>query len=136
GFETKIRYEIINGFTSTLISDYVRAKNLNTNENLPQIPPFRLSVELRYATAKYWLGTIINLAASQNDVAPNEEPTAGYGLVSFYLGTKILSGNNAHIINLKIDNLFDKAYKDHLSAIKDFTYMPGRNISLNYKFIF
>lgn len=136
GFETKIRYEIINGFTSTLISDYVRAKNLNTNENLPQIPPFRLSVELRYTTAKYWLGTLINLAASQNDVAPNEEPTAGYGLVSFYLGTKILSGNNAHIINLKIDNLFDKAYKDHLSAIKDFTYMPGRNISLNYKFIF
>lgn len=135
GFESKIRYEILNGFTSTLISDFVRARNQNTNENLPQIPPFRFSIELRYATAKYWLGTSLNLAASQNKVAANEEPTSGYGIVGFYLGTKILMGNNAHIINLKIDNLFDKAYKDHLSAIKDFTFMPGRNISLNYKFI-
>lgn len=135
GFEAKFNYELLNGFTSTIVSDYVRAKNLTTNENLPQIPPFRFSTEFRYATAKYWSGIILNLAASQNDVAPNEEPTAGYGIVGLYLGLKILTGNNAHIITLKVDNLFNKAYKDHLSAIKDFTYMPGRNISLNYKFI-
>ncbi len=136
GFETKIRYEIFNGFTSTIVSDFVRAKNLTTNENFPQIPPFRFSTEFRYATAKYWAGTAINLINSQKDVAPNEESTSGYGLVNIYVGTKLLTGNYVHIINLRVDNLLDKLYKDHLSAIKDFTYMPGRNISLNYKFIF
>lgn len=135
GFETKLKYEIFNGFISTIVSDYVRAKNVSNQENLPQIPPFRFSTEFRYATAKYWTGITLNLVAAQNDVASNEEPTAGYGIVGFYLGLKIPAGNNVHIINLKIDNLFDKAYKDHLSAIKDFTYMPGRNISLYYKFI-
>lgn len=136
GYEAKINYEIIKGFSSTLVSDFVKAKNKLTNENLPQIPPLRFSTEFRYATARYWTGATLNLAASQNDVAPNEEPTAGYGLISIYAGIKLLTGNSAHIFNLRIDNLFDKAYKDHLSAIKDFTYMPGRNIRLNYKFVF
>ena len=72
----------------------------------------------------------------QSDIAANEEPTAGYGLAGIYAGTKLMTGQFSHIINLKIQNLFDQTYKDHLSAIKDFTYMPGRNIVLNYKFVF
>ncbi len=136
GFEAKFSYEIVNGFTSTVVSDYVRAKNKTTNENLPLIPPFRFSIDLRYATSKYWFGTTWNLAAAQKDVAPNEEVTAGYGLVGIYAGVKLLTGKFAHIIDLKVTNLLDQAYKDNLSAIKDFAYMPGRNIILNYKFIF
>jgi iron complex outermembrane receptor protein len=136
GFEAKFSYEIVNGFTSTVVSDYVRAKNNTTNENLPLIPPFRFSIDLRYATSKYWFGSTWNLAAAQKDVAPNEEVTAGYGLVGIYAGVKLLTGEFAHIIDLKVTNLLDQAYKDNLSAIKDFAYMPGRNIILNYKFIF
>lgn len=136
GYEAKLNYEISKGFTSTFISDFVRAKNKLTDENLPQIPPFRFSAEFRYATARYWTGVTLNLAASQNEVAPNEEPTKGYGITGIYAGIKLLVGNTAHIINLKIDNLFDKAYKDHLSAIKYFTYMPGRNIRLSYKLVY
>jgi iron complex outermembrane receptor protein len=136
GFETKLSFELLRGFTTTLISDYVGAKNTTTDENLPLIPPFRFSTEFRYATSKFWTGCNINLVATQNDVAPNEEPTAGYGLLGVYAGLKLLSGNFAHIINFKINNLFDKAHKDHLSAIKDFTYMPGRSIIINYRFVF
>lgn len=136
GFEAKFSYEIVNGLTSTVVSDYVRAKNITTNENLPLIPPFRFSIDLRYATSKYWFGTTWNLAAAQKDVAPNEEVTAGYGLVGIYAGVKLLTGKFANIINLRVSNMLDQAYKDNLSAIKDIAYMPGRNIILNYKFIF
>ena len=136
GFQTKLSYELLKGFTTTLVSDYVRAKNQTTDENLPQIPPFRFSIELRYATPRYWYGATWNLTAKQNDVAPNEIPTAGYGLVGIYGGLKLLTGEFAHIINLKVSNLFDQEYKDHLSSIKDFTFMPGRNISLAYNFVF
>lgn len=136
GFETKFDFELFRGFTTTIISDYVRAKNTTTDENLPQIPPFRFSTEFRYATAKYWMGCNVNLVDAQKDVALNEEPTSGYGLLDIYAGIKLLTGNFAHIINLKVNNMFDKKYKDHLSAIKDFTYMPGRNITINYKFVF
>jgi iron complex outermembrane receptor protein len=136
GFESKLNYELLKGFTTTLVSDYVRAKNQTTFENIAQIPPFRFLVEIRYATPKYWFGTTLNLAAAQKDVAPNEEPTAGYGIVGMYGGVKLLTGEYAHILNLKINNLFDQRYKDHLSAIKAFTCMPGRNIQLTYKFLF
>lgn len=130
GFEAKFSYEIVNGLTSTVVSDYVRAKNKTTNENLPLIPPFRFSIDLRYATSKYWFGTTWNLAAAQKDVAPNEEVTAGYGLVGIYAGLKLLTGKFANVIDLRVSNLLDQAYKDNLSAIKDFAYMPGRNIIL------
>lgn len=136
GFESKLNYELYKRFTITLVSDYVRAKNQTTDENISQIPPFRFLIEARYTTPKYWFGVTWNLVSSQNDVAPNEESTAGYGLTGIYAGLKIATGEYAHILNLKINNLFDQSYKDHLSAIKNFTYMPGRNIQLNYKFLF
>ena len=136
GFETKLNYELFKGFTSTIVSDYVRAKNQTTNENISQIPPFRFLIELRYATPKYWYGGTWNLVSAQNDVAPNEQSTAGYGIVGLYGGIKLLIGETAQIVNLKINNLFDQKYKDHLSAIKDFTFMPGRNVQLSYKILF
>jgi len=136
GFESKLNYEFIRSIAATVVSDYVRAKNQTTNENIAQIPPFRFMVELRHSTPKHWYGLTWNLVATQNDVAPNEEPTAGYGLVGIYGGIKLITGQLAHIINLKVNNLLDQKYKDHLSAIKDFTFMPGRNVQLSYKFIF
>lgn len=136
GFETKFNYEILRNLTATVVSDYVRAKDQTNNENIAQIPPFRFSLEVRYAAPMYWYGAVCNLVNAQNEVAPNEEPTKGYGLLGIYGGLKILTGEFAHIINLKISNLFDQAYKDHLSAIKDFTYMPGRNVQLSYKILF
>ena len=136
GFETKLSYEFIQSITATVVSDYVRAKNQTANENIALIPPFRFSLDLRHSTPKHWYGFTWKLAAKQNDAAPNEEPTAGYGLVGLYGGIKIITGQYANILNLRIDNVFDQKYKDHLSAIKDFTYMPGRNIQLSYKFLF
>lgn len=135
GYVIKFSYEILHGLQTTLISDYVRAKNTVTEENLPQIPPLRLSIELRYSTPTYWFGGTWKLVNKQNDVAANEEPTPGYGLINIYSGIKIFTGRFSHIINLKVNNLFDHLYKDHLSAIKDFTFMPGRNIELNYKLV-
>ncbi|HVO75241.1 MAG TPA: TonB-dependent receptor [Ignavibacteriaceae bacterium] len=136
GLESKLNFEILPAWSGTLISDYVRGKNQTTDENLPQIPPFRFSIETRYAPHQYWIGAVWKLASGQNLVAPNEERTPGYGLISIYAGYKFFTGRFVHIIDLKADNLLDQRYKDHLSAIKDFTYMPGRNITLGYKFVF
>ena len=136
GFVAKFNYEILNGLQTTFISDYVRAKNTTTGENLPQIPPLRLSLELRYATPDYWFGGNWKVADKQSDVAPNEETTYGYGLLEMYAGIKIITGPVSNIFTLRAQNLLDQNYKDHLSAIKDFTYMPGRNIAINYRLTF
>jgi len=136
GFESKIIVKLKDNLATTIIADYVRAKNSRTKENLPQIPPFRFSLETRYTVDHFWVGFNAKAVASQKNISTNETPTGGYFLVDLYGGVKFFSSRFAHSISLKVDNIFDRAYKDHLSAIKDFTLMPGRNISLSYKFLF
>ena len=136
GFESKITFKLADRISTTIITDFVRAKNNETNENLPQIPPFRFSYETRYTVDQYWIGLNAKTAAAQKNIALHETPTAGYFLLDLYGGIKFFSGRFAHIISCKIENALNREYKDHLSAIKEFTFMPGRNISLSYKFLF
>ncbi|MBI1939844.1 MAG: TonB-dependent receptor [Ignavibacteriales bacterium] len=136
GAELKAQYEFTNSISVTTITDYVVGKKQNDNENLPQLPPFRFSIEPRYTNDNYWFGFIWKLAAEQNKTASFETTTKGYGVVDIYGGIKILTGDFVHMLNVRIDNLLDQPYKEHLSVIKNFAYMPGRNFQLSYKFLF
>ncbi|MFA3781660.1 TonB-dependent receptor [Melioribacteraceae bacterium 4301-Me] len=136
GTELKAQYEFNRFLSTTVIFDYVRGEQKILDENLPQLPPMRFSIEQRYSNDNYWFGILWKLAGEQNKTAPFETPTKGYGLIDIYAGIKLLMGNYVHMIDLKINNLLDQPYRDHLSAIKNFAYMPGRNIQLSYKFLF
>ncbi|MDH7603291.1 MAG: TonB-dependent receptor [Melioribacter sp.] len=136
GFELIAQYEFTRNLSLTVMMDYVRGIVRDTKENLPQMPPFRFSIEQRYFTDNYWFGYQWKLAEAQNKTAAEEKPTKGYGIVDIYCGVKILTGKFFHIISLKIENLLDQPYKDHLSSIKNFAYMPGRNLQMSYKFLF
>ncbi len=136
GAEFKAQYEFTIAMSTTVIFDYVRGRQKDTGENLPQLPPLRFSIEQRYLTDYYWFGMQWKLAAAQNLTAAYEVPTKGYGLVDVYAGVKLLTGGFIHMFNLKITNLANQPYKEHLSAIKNFAYMPGRNIQVSYKFLF
>ena len=136
GFEFKSVYEIYPGLTLSLMADYVRATNLDTKDDLPLIPPLRFAFESRYTRDYYWFGLVWKIASEQNKIAENETPTSGYGIVDLYAGLKFLTGNFIHSIDLKANNLLNQSYRDHLSAIKEFALMPGRNFSITYRFIF
>lgn len=136
GSEIKAQHDFFDNLTTIFIFDFVRGLDNRTKENLPQMPPMRFSYEQRYSTDNYWIGFNWKLAAEQNKTSQFEEPTKGYGLLDLYGGVKILTGKFAHVFNLKITNAFNQAYKDHLSSIKSFAFMQGRNVILNYKFLF
>jgi iron complex outermembrane recepter protein len=136
GMEFKAQHDFTNNLTTTVIFDYVRGYQKDNDENLPQMPPLRFSIEERYSTDDYWFGLQWKLAFEQNKVAEYETPTKGYGLVDVYCGVRLMTGNFIHTFDVKVTNLLDQPYKDHLSSIKNFSYMPGRNIQLNYKFLF
>lgn len=136
GFEFKTTYEIYPGLIISLMSDYVRARNLDTDDDLPLTPPLRFAFESRFTRDYYWFGFVWKIASEQNNVSENETPTAGYGIVDLYAGLKFLTGNFIHSVDLKANNLLNQSYRDHLSAIKEFAVMPGRNFSISYSFIF
>ncbi|MEW6195886.1 MAG: TonB-dependent receptor [Bacteroidota bacterium] len=136
GFELKAQYEFTNYLSTTIVLDYVNGQESDTDKYLPQIPPFRFSIEQRYMTDEFWAGIQWKVSAEQKLTAEGELPTKGFGLVDIYCGTKFFTGSYIHMFSLKINNLLDQPYKEHLSAIKEFAYMPGRDIQLNYKFLF
>lgn len=136
GTEVKAQHDFFENLTSIFIFDFVRGIDKSNNENLPQMPPIRFSYEQRYSTDYYWIGFNWKLVSEQNKTSKFEKPTKGYGLLDLFAGYKFITGNLVHAIDLKVTNTFNQAYKDHLSSIKNFAFMPGRSIILNYKFLF
>ncbi|MFI5237519.1 MAG: TonB-dependent receptor [Ignavibacteriales bacterium] len=136
GFEFKTGYEFLPGLIISLMSDYVRGKNLETSDNLPLIPPLRFAFETRFVRDYYWFGFNWKIATEQDRVADNETTTSGYGVLDLYTGLKFITGNFIHSIDIKATNILNQNYRDHLSAIKEFAPMPGRNFSISYSFLF
>lgn len=136
GFEGKAIYDFQSGYSLQVMMDYVNAQNSITKEYLPFITPMRITLEARYSTDYNWFGLMLISALNQKNVAESEEETPGYVLIDVYGGIKMITGELAHQIDIKIENLFNKKYVDHLSLIKSFAFMPGRNFQINYKLLF
>jgi iron complex outermembrane receptor protein len=97
--------------------EYVRGKQTSPIEqDLYRIAPFSAFVEIEYAKDAWQWRLSSRLVAAQNKVAEqqNESPTSGYALVNSDL---VYSFSPQFELSLIIENLFDKAYADHLSGI-------------------
>lgn len=136
GFEIKIERELFKNLSTSLLFDYVEGRKRETNEYLPMIPPLRMIAGIEYRTSRYNFGIEVKAVSSQNKVAPEETKTSGYTIVNLHLGFRLPFSGLAHEINLNVENLMNKTYYDHLSRIKNFAPMPGRNISLVYHILF
>lgn len=72
---------------------------------------------------------------AQSRVALNEIATPAYGLMNVGAFMEIQLNNQSAIISLNCNNLFDKAYYDHLSRFKNFGLLNiGRNIAISIKY--
>ncbi|SKB72442.1 TonB-dependent receptor [Daejeonella lutea] len=105
---------------------YTRGINRATDSPLPFIPAAMLRNELRLepefkGLKSTYFSIALDNAFAQNRVDRFETITSGYSLVNLGLGTTMLLGKQPVRVNLSANNLFDKAYYDHLSRFK-----PGR----------
>ncbi len=121
----------------TLGADYVDGRRLNNGRfYLPFIPPLRLMADIEYDFGRAWVGGKVHSATSQQRVAPGEETTGGYTLLGLSAGYR-LNSPARQVIVLRVDNLLDERYRDHLSRIEDRNVlMPGRNFTLAYRLFF
>jgi iron complex outermembrane receptor protein len=136
GFEMKFELEPFRNLNVSIVADYVEGKRRDNNEYLPLIPPFRSILGIEYRTSRYNFGFEVKLVSAQNKLAPDETRTPGYGIANLHFGIRLPFAGIAHEINLNVENLTNRTYYDHLSRIKNFAPMPGRNISLVYHFLF
>lgn len=124
---------------------FTKGVNRATGRPLPFIPAAVLRNELRLEPhVKGLKSTYISVALDnvfkQNRVDDFETTSSGYSLVNFGLGTTFRFGSQPLRVNISANNVFDKAYYDHLSRFKPGRldegnpsagyYNQGRNISV------
>ncbi len=117
-------------------ADFVRAKLVNSDINLPRIPPAKMKFGFDFNFKGLNVRPEGVFVSSQERLFPLETRTGGYGLFNVSAAYVIGRQHNAHIIGINAFNLFDKEYRNHLSFIKDLAPEIGRGVRLSYTFRF
>jgi iron complex outermembrane receptor protein len=148
GGEGRVQWAITPRLVLDGTASYTRATRRAYEDPLPFIPPLHGRAEARYeqprGLGKAWFAALgVDATAAQQrvprpirigDVSERpQEPTAGFGLLSASVGWRTLVGAQAHLITVQGRNLSDRAWRDHLSRIKDVAPQPGRTIVMTYR---
>jgi iron complex outermembrane receptor protein len=119
-----------------LLGDTVRAELRDSNEPLPRIPPRRYGLALLYQGSHLWARVEGRHAAEQDRVAPNETVTDDHTLIEASAGYRFFVARQVHEVMLRGSNLTDEVALNHVSRFKEIVPLPGRDISLIYRWIF
>ncbi|WP_433852041.1 TonB-dependent receptor [Stenotrophomonas nitritireducens] len=108
--------------------------NLANGGYLPRISPARVGADLRWARDGWRASLGAVRYGSQNDVAPNEAPSAGYTLVDAHLAYRWdRSGSNSYELFLDGSNLTNREARPHTSLLRDYSPLPGRGVAFGIR---
>ncbi len=120
--------------------DIVRA-TFTDGSNVPRIPPQRVGGGLFWRDNNWFTRIGLLHAFSQNDIAENETPTAGYNLLKAELSYRTKLNPLHHGISeiaggIIGTNLLNDDVRNHASFKKDEVLLPGSSVKffLNAKF--
>lgn len=123
----------------------VRAKNTETHKYFPYIPAdrYRHSIAYNLPISKIWKSSIkveqiVQAKQSQyesdSDFAP---PPPSYQLFNLIVGTYISHKSQKNTrVQLSVENLFNKEYKDYMDRFRYYAHALGRNISIKINHTF
>jgi len=139
GFDLGYELEISDSWLLRGNLGYVRGKRTDVKDNLYRIAPLSSFLELMYINEKYFVALESIAAAKQDKVSAynTEQKSSGWGIASLRFGIEL---NSAFDLSLGVENVFDKAYQDHLGgynrvadsdvALGERLYGTGRNFYL------
>jgi iron complex outermembrane receptor protein len=108
------------------------------SQNLPEIPPLRSRIRLRFDNGRYFAAVDGLFSTEQDNVNSDlsEETTPGFAVANLKLGARV----DRFSFTVGVDNIFDKLYMDYLSYYRDpfrsdtRVPEPGRNLIVNVMF--
>jgi iron complex outermembrane receptor protein len=112
--------------------DAVRGSLRDGSGALPRIPPYRLWAGLRLDHRPFHLEGEVRRVGAQERVYGAETPTDAYTVVNAHGSYQLTTGNAVHTVTLRVDNIGDELYRNHLSYIKDLAPEMGRSVKLVY----
>ncbi len=146
GFEYEFTYNLTKSLTVETSGSYTVGEFVDTGNPLPQIPPYKGLLSVKYSTKNLSLFANSEFASAQNSVDipeddgndqnPGELPTAGYVVFNAGVQYSFEYWQTLHNFSLSVDNLSNVEYRNHLSRIKQIAPEAGRNFRLTYKIFF
>ncbi|SDQ17589.1 MULTISPECIES: TonB-dependent copper receptor [unclassified Pseudomonas] len=120
GGELGAAYKLTSNWKADATLAYAWGKNSSDGKALPQMPPLESRLGLTYSRDVWSAGALWRLVAAQNRIAENSgnvvgkdyEKSGGFGVFSLNGAYKV--SNNLKL-SAGVDNLFDKAYAEHLN---------------------
>lgn len=120
GGELGAAYKLDKNWKADATLAYAWGKNSSDGKALPQMPPLESRLGLTYSRDAWSVGALWRLVAAQNRIALNQgnvvgkdyEKSGGFGVFSLNGAYKV---NNNLKLSAGVDNLFDKAYAEHLN---------------------
>ena len=136
GAEIRIDGEVLPHFRLQLNMSYVNGTVEANGKPLERIPPLNGKFVFSYTPSPFHFHVTSRFAGSQTQLGKFEEPTDGYLVhdVGGYLNFSWWQLENIAVF--EVENLFDTAYREHLSLIKAVMPEPGRNVKFLYKLNF
>jgi iron complex outermembrane recepter protein len=132
GVEAHTDLEVTAAFMVEVGLDYVRGTLRASDDPLPRMPPLRFLGGARYHWNALQFGGQVVATAKQDRVFGAETPTDGYGLLKLFGVYSKPLGQAVHTFTLRLDNVTDETYYNHLSFIKDVAPEMGRNVKVVY----
>ncbi len=136
GFESYFELKLSEYFTFSNSLSYTYGAFKNPNSPLPQIPPLKNIIQLKYLNGSFITGISTEIAAAQNRVDLFETTTAGFAAFSAFVQYSLETGALIHNISLNGENLLNKEYRNHLSRVKVIMPEAGINFKLSYRLYF
>jgi len=136
GAELEARWILNRHFWMLANASYTRARDIDANTFLAQIPPLKGLMTLNYQLEKQFEASFSALwAANQSEVAPGENTTDGYAIFNFDIhSAKINYTRSSLQLFAGVENILNTAYFNHLSTTRGLMRLePGRNIYLKVK---
>ena len=130
GFDMQTNYNIVRNTVLYAKASFVRGRDTKNNENLPLIPPLNGILGIKYRIPGIAsVDFSVNLHDDQKKTAEDEQETPGYAVYNLVLSSSEFDLNMPRIkFTAGIKNIFDRAYKNHLSTNRGIINIePGRN---------
>jgi iron complex outermembrane receptor protein len=120
GGELGVAYQLTSHWKTDATLAYAWGKNSSDGEALPQMPPLETRFGLTYEQAAFSAGALWRVVASQGRIAEGKGnvvgqdfgESAGFGVFSINAAYRL---NKQFKVSTGVDNLFDKAYAEHLN---------------------
>jgi iron complex outermembrane receptor protein len=136
GSEAQVEWTVLPSFTLDGAVSYTHGTFRDTGAPLPQIPPLKGRAGIKWKTDRWLVGVHAEFADRQDRVDEFEEGTAGYTIFNSFVQYSFFTGLQVHNISVTAENMFDTAYRNHLSRVKVVLPEAGFNMRVTYKLHF